>query len=219
MQSLKVFLITFLSSVCIVMLSFAGLYWAITPSYQPADANKDNIPITKATSGDNKTALVFLQTKTDSSFFTIKLNAVDSLVSVTAYPADYYISHSGRTLLQSFEYAGIMQCVQDLSQQSDTTIDYHLVLDTDTLPLLEASFITEDVISALSTQNIQQLADNILQTIKDHTSEIQTTLLPAVSQNLSWLYTNIGKTEANAIDRILTLLMRSHTEYICQVAE
>ncbi len=213
MQSFKTFLTTFLASVSIVLVSFAALYWLITPSQQPAGTDKNNVPITKANSSDNKTTLVSFQNGTDSIFLLIKLNAVDSKAAVTAIPPDFYITHSGRTLSESFEYAGIMQCVQDLSQHLDVTIDYHLALDSDTLPLLNASFITEETAAAVFSAEISSIAHLAAETIKNSLSELQTYVLPAIPKNFSYLYTNIGKTEATQLSRILTLLQRSNTEF------
>ena len=82
MQAFKTFLTTFLSSVCIVFVCFGGLYWMITPSQQPAGTNQGNIPITRPTSADNKTTLVFLQKKDSSIFLLVKLNAVDGKVEI-----------------------------------------------------------------------------------------------------------------------------------------
>ena len=109
-------------------------------------------------------------------------------------------------IFQSFEYAGIMQCVQDLSQHLETDISWHLVLDSESLPLLKASFITET--NSAFSADAESIAALAADTIKNNMPEIQSVLLPAIPQNFSWLHTNIGKTEAAHISRILTLLMQ-----------
>lgn len=219
MQSVKTFFITFLSSVCIVLVSFAVLYWFITPSQQPAGAYQQGVPITNATSADNKTCLVSLQQEENQIFFIIKLNAVDRKVSVTAVPADYYISHSSRTLQDSFSYAGIMQCVQDISLQLDIPIDYHLVLVKDTLPDVTAELAADLPLSQFFSLSPDSAAALISDTIQTNLAEIQTVILPHICENLTWMHTNIGKTQATAIDRILTLLQRSGAEYMYSVAD
>ena len=213
MQTFKTFLITFLSSVCIVFVCFGGLYWLITPSQKPTGTNQDNVPITRPTSADNKTTLVFLQKESGSIFLLVKLNAVDSKVEITAVPPRFYLPRADRTLLQSFEYAGIMQCVQDLSQHSDITIDYHLVLDSDSTPLIDTSFLNEETAGSISLTDCEAFAGHTAQTIKGNMTGIQTVTLPSLHKNLSFLHTNIGKTEAAQLDRIFTLLQRSEVEY------
>ena len=213
MQNFKTFLITFLSSLCIVLASFGALYWLASPPPQSAGTNQDNIPISKASSLDNKTTLVYLHSQTDSAFLLIKLNATGNTASVTAIPAGYYIPHRGRTLSQSLEYAGIMQCVQDLSQHLNTAIDYHLDLDCEKLSQSDLSFISEEAVSSLSFTNPLSLAAVTAQTIKDNIPEIQTGFVAAIPDNFSYLYTNIGKPEAAHIGRILTLLMQNNAGF------
>ncbi|MBR2028107.1 MAG: hypothetical protein IKA10_03820 [Oscillospiraceae bacterium] len=213
MQTFKTFLITFLSSVCIVLVSFAALYHIAAPLPHTAGTQQGGVPITRATAADNKTTLVFLQNETDSIFLLVKLNAVDSAVTVTAVPPHFYLPLCSRTLLQSFEYAGIMQCVQDLSVQLDATIDFHLVLDSDSLPLIDISFLSKETTGSVSPADCKAFAGYTAQTIKNHMTEIQTATLPSLHKNLSFLYTNIGKAEAAQLDRILALLQRSEAEY------
>lgn len=217
MQNFKIFLVTFLSSVCIVMAGFGALYWLSAPSPQTAGTNQNNIPITKATVSDNKTTLVYLHSQADSAFLLIQLNAINNSASVTAIPADYYISHRSRTLAQSFEYAGIMQCVQDLSEHLDTDINYHLDLDCEKLPQFDLSFISAGTASDIPFTDLLSLASLTAQAIKDNISEIQSLFLPIIPANFSYLYTNMGKTEIAHISRILTLLVQNNADFDCTV--
>lgn len=213
MQNFKIFLVTFLSSICIVLAGFGALYWLSAPSPQTAGTNQNNIPITKATISDSKTTLVYLHSQTDSAFLLIKLNAINNTASVTAIPIDYYIPHRSRTLAQSFEYAGIMQCVQDLAEHLDTDINYHLDLDCEKLPQFDLSFISEEAATDLVFSDLLSLASITAQAIKNNISEIQSVLLPLIPKNFSYLYTNIGKTEAAHISRILTLLVQNNGDF------
>lgn len=217
MQNFKIFLVTFLSSLCIVFAGFGALYWLSAPSPQTAGTNQNNIPITKATISDSKTILVYLHSQTDGAFLLIKLNAVNNSASVTAIPADYYISHRSRTLAQSFEYAGIMQCVQDLSEHLDTDINYHLDLDCEKLPQFDLSFISAGTASDIPFTDLLSLASLTAQAIKNNISEIQSLFLPIIPANFSYLYTNMGKTEIAHISRILTLLVQNNADFDCTV--
>ena len=140
MQSVKTFLVTFLSSVCIVLLSFAALYWAVTPSDTQVDTNQTGIPIVSAESGDVKTVLITTDAESARFFFLLKLNGIEPKISLAAIPSGYQLAAPGRTLTESFEYAGIMQCVQDLGEELNVKIDYHLLLDKDGLKQLTSSF-------------------------------------------------------------------------------
>ena len=217
MQNFKTFLITFLSSLCIVLASFGALYWLSVPSPHSAGTSQDNIPISRATAMDSKTTLVHLHSRTGSAFLLIKLNAINNSASVTAIPADYYIPHCGRTLTQSLEYAGIMQCVQDLSQHLDTAIDFHLDLDCEKLAQSDLSFISKETAGDIPFTDLLSLASVTAQSIKDNVTEIQSDLLVLIPSNFSYLYTNIGKTESAHISRILTLLMQSNADFDCTV--
>ena len=215
MQYAKTFFITFLTSVLIVFICFVALYWIITPSQQYTGTQQDNIPMANAGSQDNKTTLFSLQDDNIHMFFIIKLNAVDKEISVTAVPSDYYISHSNRTLQDSYNYAGIMQCVEDLSRQLDIVTDYHLVLDSKTYSLLSDKLTAENSFPLFASLSPSEAAVYITEFIRNNISEIQAMLLPQIPAELSYMHTNIGKPETARIDRILTLLQRSEISYIC----
>ncbi|MBQ7283791.1 MAG: hypothetical protein IJW74_02920, partial [Oscillospiraceae bacterium] len=162
MKSVKIFFTTLLSSVCIVLLSFAALYWAIAPSHTQVGTSKTDVPLLTAESGDIKTALVATEIQHTRFFFVIKLNAVKTKISIAAIPADYHLAKAGRTLSQSLNYAGIMQCVQDLTDDSGIPIDYHLLLDEDSL---------KQLLSAFGDTNMQSFAHIIPQDIASFWSD------------------------------------------------
>lgn len=216
MQSVKTFLITFLSSVCIVLFSFGVLYWSAAAADRYTAANENDIPIAVADSSDNKTTLVFAATEENPVFLLIKLNAVDKKVSVTAIPTGFSTA-SGRTLAESFEYAGIMQCVEDLSAQTDFTIDYHIVLNSDDIENLSSTFADINLPDIISSGNPEYIAQAAAAVIKNNIANIQNYTLADIPKEFSYLSTNIGKTEAAKLGRILTLLQRSQAEYTFSV--
>ena len=244
MYSLKTFFITFLSALCITFVGFASLYWVITPSSHPTDIKQSGIPITTAQKDDNKTTLLSLQLQDTQFFFTIKLNAMDKEISVTAIPSDFYLPSAQRTLSQSFEYAGIMQCVQDLSSYLDTTIDYHLYLDSDYLiklaktldnnldlshlinndsllqqtnqflsPQTFAGYIATTPHIFNNSSGLASLCSIITEIIKSDSLSLQNQTITEIQNNISYLATNIGKTEAIRIIRILSLLQHTSPQY------
>ena len=157
MQALKTFLITFFSSVCVVLLSFLALYWSAGSSQKAVDATKNDIPVAKAEVEDSKTTLILADFDSSQLFVLLKLNAIGQKITVATIPADYYFAASDRTLSQSFEYAGMMQCVQDMCDEFGIKIDYHLVLNKENLDMLTASFsdITAAEIAPFVPQDFQ----------------------------------------------------------------
>jgi len=138
---------------------------------------------------------------------------VDKQVSVTAIPADYHISAQNRTLAESFDYAGIMQCVQDLSESLGVVIDYHIFLEYEDIKKLSSTFVNADIDAVLSMDSAKQLAVSAADIIKNNISNIQNYTLSDIPKEFSYLSTSIGKTEAAKLKRILTLLQRGQTEY------
>lgn len=216
MQSVKIFFITFLSSVCVVLFSFGILYWSVSATDSYTATNQNSIPLAVADSSDNKTTLVFADNGENSVFLLIKLNAVDKKVSVTAVPADFSAA-AGRTLAESFEYAGIMQCVEDLSVSSDIAIDYHIVLNSEDIQNLSSSFADINLPHILASDNPGYLAQTAASVIENNLTNIQNYTLAYIPKNFSYLSTNIGKTEAAKLNRILNLLQRSRAEYTSAV--
>ncbi len=244
MRSLKIFLITFLTSVCLVLFSFTVLYRFSFPSLNPADANGENIPIAAPDSTDNKTILIFANGEKSGIFALLKLNAVDKKISFVTFPKDFIPPKSSRSLIESFEYAGIMQCVQDLSECFDISINHHMLIDSEILTAICRSFspVSCNIISSPIPSNIQCFEDNsigidelayimdtqnelteqelkfisevCLKIIQNNLENIQNYALSDIIKNMSYLTTDIGKQEIGKLSRIISLFQRANPQFV-----
>ena len=159
MQRTKAFFITFTITFSVMLCCFMALYWIVDYSAPlPAGESQSGIPILTPDYNDTKTTLLVFDAADTDFFFLLKLNALQKKTSLVSIPSDFYLSSSGRTLGESMAYAGAMQCVQDISQQFDITVDYHLVCDKSSLSSVLEGF------SALDTSFI----GNIPQSVKEY---------------------------------------------------
>ena len=120
---------------------FAALYWIVDYS-SPLSANENQSGIPKAVPdyNDSKTTLVVLDSANTDFFFLVKLNALQNKVGIVTIPSDFYLSAANRTMADSMAYAGIMQCVQDVSEQFDISVDHHLLVDSTALCSIMSGF-------------------------------------------------------------------------------
>ena len=141
MQQTKAFFVTFFITFSVMLCCFTALYWIVDYSAPLAAGEKQGgIPILTPDYNDTKTTLLIFDTDDADFFFLLKLNALQKKTSLVSIPSDFYLSSSGRTLGESMDYAGAMQCVQDLSRQFDIAVDYHLVCDKNSLGQILSSF-------------------------------------------------------------------------------
>ena len=130
MKRTKAFMASFTITFCIMLMSFMAVYWYVGWSGEESvGKNQEGVPILSLTPEDTKTALVVLDCSDAKFYFLLQLNAIQNKVNLVSVPADHYLAVSQRTLAESMDYAGVRQCVQDLSRQFDLTIDYYLVTD------------------------------------------------------------------------------------------
>ena len=122
-----------------------------------AGKTQQGVPINKPGVTDSKTIL--LQTGNDYPFFTlIKFNAIEGETGIVTISRNYMMEKTQRTLSQSLEKAGIMQCVLDISEEFDITIDYFLQCSWQELALL---------IGELNDFGIDELGENLPESTKE----------------------------------------------------
>ncbi|MEG3029234.1 MAG: hypothetical protein RR827_02400 [Oscillospiraceae bacterium] len=141
MTGKRVFFLSFFLTFFVMLCSFIGLYWVldITPR-ETVGTQQKGVPILKAGIDDSKTLLLCAKNESTEFFFLIKFNALQNKVSVVSMPRTFRLSLADRTLSQSLEYAGMLQCVYDLKQQFDIAVDYHLLCDYEKLGSIIGSF-------------------------------------------------------------------------------
>ena len=130
MKRTQAFLVSFTITFCIMIISFMAVYWvAGRQADKAAGKNQQGVPILSLTPEDTKTLLLVLDDSDAKFYFLLQLNGIQNKVNLVSVPASYYLSLPQRTLAQSMDYAGVRQCVQDLSEQFGIAVDYYLVAD------------------------------------------------------------------------------------------
>lgn len=162
MTRLKAFFITFTLTFSIMLICFVVLYWSVQySSPQPAGETQQGVPILSITPEDTKTVLTVIDFDKTDFYFLIQFNAIQNKINVVSVPGGCYLSSAQRTLAESMDYAGVRQCVQDLSRQFDIAIDYYLVTDGEGAVALTDSFGAADMQQTEIPQPIQQyIAEN-----------------------------------------------------------
>ena len=157
MRQFKTFIFTFTVTFCIMLTCYMGLYWFVQyTSPQAAGETQENVPILSLTPEDTKTVLVVTECDEARFYFLLQLNAIQNKVNLVSVPSAYYLSAAQRTLGESMDYAGVRQCVQDLSRQFDITIDFYLVCSVQQMAQLTESFTDIDTDMVDIPQSVRQ---------------------------------------------------------------
>lgn len=140
MGRVKAFFVTFGISLCVVFAGYMALYWQVKTGLQQADTPQQGIAALRVETEDSKTCLLVLDFDEARFFTLVKLNAIQGKVNVVGIPASFYLDTAQRTLAQSMDYAGVMQCVQDISRQFDVAVDCFMVCDSEAIGTLTKDF-------------------------------------------------------------------------------
>ncbi|MBE6878286.1 MAG: hypothetical protein E7488_03860 [Ruminococcaceae bacterium] len=188
MKQTKVFFATFFISFSVMLCCFTALYWIVEySSPYPAAEGQTGVPILIPDYNDTKTALIVMDAESADFFFILKLNALQNKVCLVSVPSSFFLSQVGRTMGESMDYAGIMQCVQDISRQFDISVDYHLMCDKTALDKIISSF------SGLHTENLAGIPQSVSRYLLKSSEYIDTTtLVNAVDMSASVLDNPVG---------------------------
>ncbi|MBE6887969.1 MAG: hypothetical protein E7484_06100 [Ruminococcaceae bacterium] len=157
MKQFKTFMITFTVAFCIMLMAYTGLYWFMQySSPQAVGEAQQGVPVLSLTPDDTKTVLAVMDGSDARFYFLVQLNAIQGTVNVVSVPGSFYLSVPQRTLNESMDYAGVRQCVQDLSRQFDIAVDYYLVGDETALGNLAETFAPLDTESVTLPQSVKQ---------------------------------------------------------------
>ena len=198
MKRTQAFLVSFTITFCIMIISFMAVYWVAGWSAdKAAGKNQQGVPILSLTPEDTKTALLVLDGTDAKFYFLIQLNGIQNKVNLVSVPSAYYLSAPQRTLGQSMSYAGVHQCVQDLSGQFDIAIDYYLVADIPQFTKLVEAF---GEIDTTQIQIPQSIKTYLLKNVQ-HISI--TALMDVVGIDASLLDNGIGIEFLNTVGDLL----------------
>lgn len=188
MKSFKVFIITFLSAFAVMCVGFAGVYLSISYSSKDAGTNQENVPVINVQPDDFKTALICLEGDKTDLFFLLNLNAIQEKTSFIVLPSDLYLEKSQKTLQENMDYAGILQCVQSVSEEYAIDIHYYLSCDGENLSDILYSF--SDIQYSDVEGFMPQSAANLI--FNQKSSLDISSFISAVSANMQYLDNPLG---------------------------
>ncbi|MBR6519158.1 MAG: hypothetical protein IKT63_05750 [Oscillospiraceae bacterium] len=248
MKQAKAFFVTFFITTSLMVCGFTALYWITAYSApQSAAENKTSVPLLTPDYNDTKTALIVVEADSTPFFFLLKLNALQKKVSLVSIPSSFPLAASQRTMAESMSYAGIMQCVQDISEEFDISVDYHLLCDKTALERIVSSFGSlniknidgipasvknyllkgSDYIDTAALVNAVYMSAAVLDNavgleflnlaamalIKANMQNICDYALGDLTENSSYLTTNINTREADRLRRIITFLLSADVQF------
>lgn len=109
-----------------MMLAFLFLYFTISMSAKETDTPQKGVAAVRPGVEDSKS--IFVQIGDDETYFyfIFKFNALQNKVSVMTISPSFIFSKTQRTLEQSRQKAGVLQCVVDTEEEFEVGIDYYL---------------------------------------------------------------------------------------------
>lgn len=241
MKRIYAFFISFILTFCIMLCMFAGLYWIVSREIHAAEVKQQGVPVATIQPKNSKTTLCVVKTDEEEYYFLIKLNAIQNKVSVVALPQGFYMDGADRTLAESMDYAGVRQCVQDLTEHFAIKISYHFVCDLNTADKLAEGFrqaegggitipqkfencfkgggITSAKIAAAMAisdageEDTAFIGAAVAELVKANMDNIGLYMSQAVKENYSALNTDIGTIELAQLEEIVKFLCNESTEY------
>ena len=124
MNSKKAFWYSFLLSMAVVLAAFGAVYGALTSYSRETDTPQTGVPINMPGVEDSKTILLCVDEEFPY-FFLFKFNAIENRVGTAVISPSYKFS-SGKTLADSLQKAGAMQCLMDTETEFGIKVDYYI---------------------------------------------------------------------------------------------
>lgn len=125
MSRKKAFFASFFISMVVVLAIYRGVWAVVQGRSSETDTPQPGVPKTSAGVYDRKTLLLELGDKENPYFFLLKFSAINNRIGICCISSEYEFSDGG-TLGESFEQAGIMQCLLDMEEEFGIDIDYYL---------------------------------------------------------------------------------------------
>ncbi len=160
MSAKKVFFKAFFYSMILISFFYLTLLYLINldNKTQEADINKEGVAILNPAVDDSKNILIVLEGSENVFFYILNLNGIQNRVSLISIQDEFLLKANEKTLLESFNTAGIMQASFDLSKEFNLSIDYYLALDYNDIINLSKDF--NDI-------NIKSISDGMPSALKE----------------------------------------------------
>ncbi|MEG1862235.1 MAG: hypothetical protein RR198_01370 [Oscillospiraceae bacterium] len=140
MKQRRVFFASFLITFFLMLCAFGILYLSMDVIPKESAKDKAGIAINQPGIDDSKTILLCVGEEDCLFFFLIKLNALQNKISIMGISPSFPMTKSSHTLAYSMEKAGIMQCVYDLKNEFELSIDYYLHCNFETIATILEDF-------------------------------------------------------------------------------
>ena len=125
MTGKKAFLITFVTTLSFMLAVFGLLYLMLDKDIIETDTNQPGVAVAPGVY-DTKNLFVCAGSDECRFFFVLRLNAPQSKISVVSVSPSYVYPSTGRSLSQSMEKAGVLQCIMDTEEEFGIEIDNYL---------------------------------------------------------------------------------------------
>lgn len=139
MTGKKAFFITFVTTLSFMLAAFRGLYLLLGRKTTRAGTDQPGVAIAPGVH-DTRNLLVCAGDDQCRFFFLIRLNAPQNKISIVAVSPSYVYEKTGRSLSQSMEKAGILQCIMDTKEEFGIEIDNYLYCHWDEMRTILQDF-------------------------------------------------------------------------------
>ena len=156
MTGKKAFLITFVTTLSFMLAVFGLLYLMLDKDIIETDTNQPGVAVAPGVY-DTKNLFVCAGSDECRFFFVLRLNAPQSKISVVSVSPSYVYPSTGRSLSQSMEKAGVLQCIMDTEEEFGIEIDNYLCCDWDEMRTILQDF---------KDFSIDTLGENLPQSIR-----------------------------------------------------
>ncbi len=140
MTGRKAFFITFVTTLSFMLAAFGVLYLMLERDIIETDTPQPGVAVAQPGVRDTKNLFIAAGDKECSFFYIIRFNAPQSKISVVSVSPSYVYPSTGRSLAQSMDKAGVLQCVMDTKEEFGIEIDNYLCCSWDEMRTILKDF-------------------------------------------------------------------------------
>lgn len=126
MKQRHVFFAAFFSSMAVVLCAFGLLYMVIDLRVSETDTPQNQVPMKMPGVEDSKTVFVAMGDEEAPYFFLFKFNAIQDKIGILGLSPSYEWEESGGTVQDSYDKAGVLQCITDIQEYLGINVDYYI---------------------------------------------------------------------------------------------
>lgn len=135
-----------------MLAAFGGLYIVLRHRSRSAGTPQQGVAINQPTVNDTRNLFVSVGDDNSRFFFIFRFNAPQNKISVVSVSPSYIFSTTGRSMAQSMEKAGVLQCVMDTEGEFGIDINNYLHCDWDDM---------RDILQDFTDFGLERLGENL----------------------------------------------------------